>query len=168
MPRKLWCAPYCSEVPLLAAFPWKCASRWGTEHCETRKKTKFPNTNEGKAAWPLGYLCSGRAAALARFIFLFRKNRDLKYQIHLEGIRVLHGEKAPICCIICIIMLWKLGSLQKNNRCFCRTYWERDGELHWRADSENIQEKFTTEWKISTEIRSYFLYTVQRSVCWSQ
>lgn len=53
------------------------------------KNPKLPSSNKGRAAWPLGYLCSGRAVALVRFIFLFRKTRDLKQQMHLEGIRVL-------------------------------------------------------------------------------
>lgn len=95
-----------SEVPLLTGFPWKCGFRWGTEHCETTVKpgkTKLPSSNEGKAACPLGYLCSGRAVALVRFIFLFAKNRDLKYQMHLQGIRELTGGKTPNCCIIMFI-----------------------------------------------------------------
>lgn len=66
-------------------------------------KTKLPSSNEGKAACPLGYLCSGRAVALVRFIFLFAKNRDLKYQMHLQGIRELTGGKTPNCCIIMFI-----------------------------------------------------------------
>lgn len=127
-----------------------------------QKKTKLPSSNEGKATWPLGYLCSGRAVALVRFIFLFRKTRDLKYQMHLEGIRVLHGEKTQsVVLFVLLSLLGKRGSLWKDDRCFCRIYWERDGELQWRADSQNTQQKFLPEWKISTEIRSYFFFFTQ-------
>lgn len=129
-----------------------------------QKKTKLPSSNNRKAAWPLCYLRSGRAVALVRFIFLFRKTRDVKYQIHLEGIRVPHEEKDPKTAIL-LCLLGKLASLWKNDRCFCRIYWERDEELHWKADS---QKQFLPEWKIATEIWSYFIYTMLRNVCSSQ
>lgn len=48
------------------------------EHLNTvkpEKKKNKPNfpANEGRAGWALRYLCSGRAVALVRWIFLFRK-----------------------------------------------------------------------------------------------
>lgn len=121
----------------------------GEELCTVKPgKTKLPSSNEGKAACPLGYLCSGRAGALVRFIFLFAKTRDLKYQMHFEGIRELRGEKTPNCCIIMFIR--KTRFLMEKWQMFLQDLLGKG----WGALKRRFS-KYTTE--VSAEIRSNFI-----------